>query len=141
MKIRISWKGDLRICPECLQPWPADDVRLDLRSFRWLHPLPRNISPSNVDCVIHDGANGDDRLLFIEVKRADEGLAAAQLWLLKAISKLPAVEVLLVQEQPNGLVWARIRPEGSAAFRSTTRHELRESIGRWLAGATKDTAA
>lgn len=61
-----------------------------MRGFGWLDPLPRRISVSNADLLIHDGANGRDRYLFIEVKMPWEPpLQAGQNWLLRALARQP----------------------------------------------------
>ena len=63
----MSASSGLRNCPYCHQKWPSSEYH-DLRSARWLDPLPRNITISNGDLLIHDGYHGRDRFLFLETK-------------------------------------------------------------------------
>lgn len=79
--------GELRSCPECRRPWPKGS-EYDLRGFRWLDDLPRRVSPSNIDCILHDGAQGRSRFLVLETKRPDEDVQAGQAWLLRALAAL-----------------------------------------------------
>ena len=62
--------SQLRKCPTCAQPWPHGE-RFDLRGFGWLGDLPRGISISNIDGIIHDG-KAEDRFLVLESKEPDE---------------------------------------------------------------------
>jgi hypothetical protein len=132
----VSSSG-LRTCEKCHQPWPKGDDH-DLRGFRWLDPLPRNISVSNADLLIHDGMHGQDRYLFFEVKMPWEPpLQRGQNWLLSAIAKQPHWTVRILHGTLHKMTIYRVRasgvdPVGALVVPST----VRASVTDWLNGSS-----
>lgn len=129
--------GELRYCPECRRPWPKG-AEFDLRSFRWLDDLPRRVSPSNIDCVIHDGGLGRDRFLVIETKRDGEVIQKGQARLLMALATLAperlGVRVLSGSTSDlsiHGVSKDSIEARGTA----TTPARVRSAVASWLSGS------
>lgn len=123
----------LRFCPECRQPWPVG-AEHDLRSFRWLDGLPRSITPSNVDCAIHDGGSGRDRMLIFEAKGADELLPGGQERLLRSLAARAGWGVFILRGSLYGLDIARVVPTAVRPYASTTPQEVRAAVERFLNG-------
>lgn len=129
-------RGTLRYCPECRQAWPRG-AEFDLRSFRWLDDLPRAVSPSNIDCVIHDGAGGRDRFLVLETKRPTESIDAGQAWLLRALAgvSLERVFVRLLVGSVDALHVHRVTREAiEEPGYTTTAGAFRGAVASFLNG-------
>lgn len=129
-------RGALRYCPECRQAWPRG-AEFDLRSFRWLDDLPRAVSPSNIDCVIHDGAGGRDRFLVLETKRPAETLEPGQAWLLRALAGVnpERVFVRLLVGSVSELHVHRVDREAIAdTGYTTTAASFRSAVASFLSG-------
>jgi len=131
-------RGVLRSCPKCLQAWPRKADH-DLRGFGWLHDLPRNVSLSNADALLHDGAHGRDRFLMFEVKMPWEPeLQAGQGWLLRALAAQSNWTVRLLHSRKGEHGTVRVhtvsgdRVEPSVLKASLV--DLRSSVVDWLNG-------
>lgn len=99
-------------CPACFRGWPRSADH-DLRGFGWLDPLPRNISVSNADLLVHDGYHGADRFLFFEVKMPwEKALQAGQNWLLRSLAGQAGWTVRLVHGRPGGVALHRVSRDG-----------------------------
>lgn len=130
-------RGTLRYCPECRQAWPRG-AEFDLRSFRWLDDLPRAVSPSNIDCVIHDGAGGRDRFLVLETKRPSEAIEPGQAWLLRALAGVNPERVfvrLLVGSVGELHVHRVDRDSIEDSGYTTTAPAFRVAVASFLGGA------
>jgi hypothetical protein len=124
--------SQLRKCPTCEQPWP-DDEENALRGFGWLDPLPRGITVSNIDGIIHDGAGPQDRFLALESKKPGEPLRSGQERLLRAFAALPGVTVRLLRRRTDGGVTKiPVVPSGLGSGVSLTLAEARAGIVRWI---------
>lgn len=126
--------SSLRRCPQCQQAWPKGDAH-DLRRFAWLDPLPRRISISNGDLIIHDGAHGPDRFLVIEAKMPWERvIQAGQAWLLRAIAALPGTVVVVLHGPLSRMTMQRVSRDRIADPAPITPDAFRSSVVDWLNG-------
>lgn len=134
----MSQRGALRQCPECRQAWPHKSADHDLRGFGWLSGLPRNVSVSNVDCLIHDFSRGD-RFLMLEVKMPWEPeLQVGQSRLLRAAAALPGFTVRLlhaIHGEVRTLRYHRVeRWAVDASGVIVPRSDFRDAVAYWLEG-------
>lgn len=130
-------RGELRFCPECRRPWPRG-AEYDLRSFRWLDDLPRRVSPSNIDCLLHDGANGRSRFLVFETKRVGEDMDPGQEWMLRELAGLAPDRLgvrLLRGSTDNLTIHPVSRSEIAQNGTSTTPALVRSAVSSWLNGS------
>jgi hypothetical protein len=106
-------RGELRRCPECGQAYPHDADHA-LRRLAWLHDLPRRISASNNDVLIHDGVHGKDRFLLFELKTPHEQWPPqdGQRILLMALSRLPGVTVRILRGSVEAIDLYRVSSTG-----------------------------
>jgi len=103
--------SQLRQCPYCHQSWPGGSDH-DLRGGRWLDPLPRRITVSNGDILIHDGAHGRDRFLLLETKMPwEESIQAGQAMLLRAAARQPNWTVRILRGRLPNVAMHRVTPE------------------------------
>jgi hypothetical protein len=125
----------LRTCTTCRQGWPHSDEH-DLRSFGWLDPLPRNITISNGDCLIHDGYHGSDRFLLFEAKVPGEpALRLGQKRLLTALAGQPRWIVRLLIGRLASVIVLRVSSSGVATEGvRTTAEAVRASTVDWVNG-------
>jgi hypothetical protein len=128
--------GELRQCPQCLRAWPRK-AEHDLRSFRWLMPLPRLITPSNGDMFLHDGAGGRDRFLLLEAKMPWEPpLQSGQRRLLEAAARQPGWTVRILSGTLARLEVFRVTASGVEGHGSTVRpDDFRASVVSWINGS------
>lgn len=133
----VSFKGHLmwgrglrRKCSECghlLDGSLIDPQRRELRG-------PREITSSNIDCVLDDGGR---RFLFIEFKRRDEPMSYGQERLLKALARLNEVTVWVVRGTSSRLdasVWDG--DEVRVFLRHRGFGDLQKAVFRWFAELT-----
>jgi hypothetical protein len=125
----------LRICEKCHQPWPRSDDH-DLRGFAWLDPLPRRISISNADLLLHDGVHGDDRYLFFEAKMPWEPpLQKGQNWLLRALARQRNWTVRILHGRLSRMTIHRVGSDGvERDGRIVQPDHVRASVSDWLNG-------
>jgi len=129
--------GELRYCPECRRPWPKG-AEFDLRSFRWLDDLPRRVSPSNIDCVIHDGGLGRDRFLVLETKREGEVIQKGQARLLMALAALSPERLgvrVLSGSTTDLSIHSVSKDTIEARGIATTPQRVRSAVASWLSGS------
>lgn len=126
-------KAQLRSCPECRQSWPTG-VEHDLRGFGWLAELPRHVSPTNIDCVIHDGAHGRDRFLAFETKRDGEPLLAGQEWVLRGLAA-SGWYVAVLRGTTERLSIAPVLSAGIGDYMPTRIQFVRDAVVRFLEGS------
>lgn len=127
-------RGTLRNCPECRQTWPQG-AEHDLRSFAWLSNLPRTVSVSNADAIIHDGAGGRNRFLILETKRDDEPRQAGQEWLLRSLARYSMFTVRVLRGTLSRLAVHRVTRDGvSEHTYATTPDQFRTAVVHWLDG-------
>jgi hypothetical protein len=117
--------------PTCGQHWPDDDEHAT-RAFGWVDPLPRKITVSNIDGIIHDGATGIDRFLVLESKHLSEPVKPGQLRLLKALAAVPNFAVRILRGTPEMMVKETVTPEGVFGAESMTAAAARAGIVRWI---------
>jgi hypothetical protein len=125
----------LRSCPECGGRWP-NGPDYSLRGCAWLHGLPRRISPSNNEILIHDGSRGD-RFLQLEIKGPKEKwpLQDGQLRTLNALARQSNWIVLILRQMTHAVDVYRVGGSGlSAPVRSHTE-AIRQAVASWLNGA------
>ncbi len=126
----------LRRCPECGGGWPSTPDYA-LRGCAWLHGLPRKISPSNNELLIHDGFHGRNRFLQLELKGAREAWppATGQRRTLIALAGQPNWTVLVLRGQANAVDVHRVTPTDipERGFR-THLESVRQGIASWLNG-------
>lgn len=126
-------RAQLRTCPECRQPWPQG-AEHDLRGFGWLSDLPRHVSPTNVDCLIHDGSHGRDRFVAFETKRDGEPLQSGQEWLLRALAS-SGWYVAILRGTAQRLAIASVMPDGVGPYLPTRVGLVRDAVVRFLDGS------
>ena len=119
----------LRKCPKCFQRWPQSADH-DLRSFGWLGDLPRHITPSNADAIIHDGAR--QRFLMLETKLPGEETPAGQLRLLTALAAKPEWDVLVLRGDIDSVDVYRVGASGLGQAHRRTPADVRDWVARWL---------
>lgn len=128
-------RGELRACPECRRPWPKG-AEHDLRGFGWLDDLPRHVTPTNIDCLIHDGAYGRDRYLYIETKGPREWPDAGQSWALRALAGQSRNTVRLLRAALADLTIHRVGTDSiERDGRPTTAAAVRLAVVAWLNGS------
>jgi len=123
--------SQLQKCPTCGQPWPDDDEHAT-RGFGWVDPLPRNITVSNIDGIIHDDATGIDRFLVLESKHLSEPVKPGQLRLLRALSSIPNFAVRILRGTPDMMVKETVTPAGIIGAETLTAASARAGIVRWI---------
>lgn len=129
-------RGTLRLCPECGGSWPKGPDHA-LRACGWLAGLDREVSPSNNDVLVHDGAHGRDRFLQLEIKRRAENWppAGGQLWTLRALAKQSNWTVLILRGDTRSVDVHQVDPGGIREPIKTHTEALRRAINSWLRGA------
>lgn len=125
----------LRYCEECHQAWPRTPDH-DLRGFGWLDPLPRRISLSNADLLLHDGVHGPDRFLFVEAKMPWEpALQKGQNWLLSSLARIPRWTVRILSGRLDKMKLHRVTSEGVEREGTlVTPASFRDGVAAWLNG-------
>ena len=125
----------LRNCPECGGRWPADPDH-SLRGCGWLHGLPRKVSPSNNELLIHDDRHGRDRFLQLEIKGAKEHWPPAdgQLRTLNALARQSEWIVLILRQMSRAVDVYRVRGQGLNAPVRTHTEAIRQAVVAWLNG-------
>jgi hypothetical protein len=125
----------LRTCEQCHQPWPKGPDH-DLRGFAWLDPLPRKISVSNADLLVHDGLHGPNRYLFLEAKMPWEPpLQKGQNWLLRSLAEQRNWTVRVLHGRLGSMTMHRVHPTGvDAVGLAISAVEFRASVADWLNG-------
>ena len=123
----------LGVCPKCYRPWPRDEDH-ELRGFGWLTDLPRGVTPSDIDGIIHDGTHGRPRFLILEAKTADEWtrLQKGQMWLWRALASLPGVRVCVLVGNLNGMLRYWVTRYGLSEPESVSPEDVRAGVARWL---------
>lgn len=127
----------LRQCPECGGHWPGDPDHA-LRGCGWLYGLPRNVSPSNNELLIHDGSHGRDRFLQFEIKSSRETWppARGQFITLVALSKQPNWTVRILRGETSAVDVHRVTAGGIDATPIRTHAEaIRRAVSSWLDGS------
>jgi hypothetical protein len=125
----------LRQCPECGSGWPKDPDHA-LRGCGWLYGLPRNVSPSNNELLIHDGAHGRDRFLQLEIKDGTEEIPKGQLLTLVALSKQESWTVRVLRGSTRAVDVYRVTRDGIDAKAIHTHVEaVRQAVVVWLSGS------
>lgn len=126
--------SQLRRCPYCQQSWPRGPGH-DLRGFGWLDPLPRHITPSNGDVLIHDGAHGRNRFLLLETKMPwEKEIRAGQSMLLRAFAGQPNTTVRLLQGTTGSVQLYTVNGDGLGAPIETSAIAVRTSVVDWIDG-------
>lgn len=126
----------LRSCPECGGHWPKGPD-FALRGCDWLHGLPRKISPSNDDVLLHDDEHGRDRFLQLEMKSSREKWppAIGQVRTLKALAGLPNWTVRILRGRTDSVDVYRVTSSGIIDSAVRTHAEaLRVMVSDWLNG-------
>jgi hypothetical protein len=124
----------LRRCPECNQKLPSD-WDWDVRSLAWMHDQPRRVSPSNNDLHIHDGSNGRNRFLKIEMKLDNRELADGQRREMEGLSRIEAFTCLLVRGRRVDRISVQRVSDGEwKQVVRTTCEALNMAIASWLRG-------
>lgn len=121
-------------CPKCGGPWPRDESH-ELRGFGWLTGLPRGITPSDIDCVFHDGADGRNRLLVMEAKGPHEEwpIQTGQAWLLRSLARLRGFDVRILRGTLRNLASYRVTAAGIEPNGVKTDPDtVRQGVARWL---------
>ncbi len=133
--------AELRRCPSCGQRWP-DDADYSLRALGFLHGLPRNIGPSNIDAVIHDGSNPNrgHRFLVYETKGPKEALELGQERLLMALAAQPGFYVRILRGTRDSMVVQEVEPSGVRPPRGEPidGEELNRRVAAFLGGAVQE---
>jgi hypothetical protein len=126
----------LRSCPECGGRWPNDPDH-SLRGCGWLHGLPRRVSPSNNELLLHDGAHGKDRFLQLEIKGTKEKwpLQDGQIRTLNALARQPNWVVLILRQMARAVDVYRVGGSGLSAPVRTHTEAIRQAVAQWLNGA------
>jgi len=129
-------RGELRLCPECGGSWPKDPDHA-LRGCGWLKGLDRDISPSNNDVLIHDGAHGRNRFLQLEMKRRAETWPprGGQLWTLKALAGQADWTVLILRGTTRSVDVHRVGTAGIRDAITTHAEAVRQAVNAWIKGA------
>jgi hypothetical protein len=131
-------KAELRACPECGGAWPKGP-EFALRGCGWIHGLPRDSSPTNVDGLFHDGEGGRNRFLVVEFKQRDEPWSGrGQLRSLAAMAGLPNFTVRVLRGSTRRLDVHRVGPKGleEKPVAVTFAEAVRRAIAGWLDGAS-----
>lgn len=129
--------GELRQCPECGHGWPKDPDHA-LRGCAWLYGLPRKVSPSNNELLIHDGAHGRDRFLQFEIKTPSEQWPPpkGQSLTLVALAKQENWTVRILRGSTRSVDVHKVTREGIEAKGTRTHVEaVRRAVSLWLDGA------
>lgn len=127
----------LRWCPYCHQKWPGS-VYHDLRSGRWLDPLPRHVTVSNGDLFFHDGYHGTDRFLLLETKMPWEELQGGQQELLVAVARQPQWTVRVLRGRLPNVTLHRVTRDGVERPVSVPIKGIQTSVVDWLNGQRWD---
>jgi hypothetical protein len=128
-------RGELQFCSECRRRWPKG-AEFDLRGFGWLSDLPRHITPSNIDCVFHDGGQGRNRFLVIETKGPSEWPDKGQERLLRSLSAQPRTFVVMLRGVLETLDFHRITVDRiELQGRPTTPEAVSRAVSHFLDGA------
>ena len=129
--------SQLRQCPYCHQGWPRDSDH-DLRGGRWLDPLPRRITVSNGDILIHDGAHsGRDRFLLLEIKMPWEpAIQPGQAMLLRAQARQPNTTVRILRGRLPDVALHRVTPDEGVEpqGREVPAAAVQSSVTDWING-------
>jgi hypothetical protein len=129
--------GELRQCPECGHGWPKDPDHA-LRGCAWLYGLPRKVSPSNNELLIHDGTHGSDRFLQFEIKSPSETWPppAGQSRTLVALAGQTNWTVRILRGTTHALEVHRVTRAGieTSGIRSHVE-AVRQAVVTWLGGA------
>jgi hypothetical protein len=129
--------GELRQCPECGGGWPKDPDHA-LRGCGWLQGLPRSISPNNGDVEIHDGVNGRNRFLRLELKGAHETwpIQKGQRLHLAALAGQQNWTVRVLRGTTRAVDLYRVTSAGIAeTFIRTHVEAVRRAVVSWLNGS------
>lgn len=127
--------SQLRSCPYCHQSWPHG-TDYDLRGAHWLDPLPRNITVSNGDVLIHDGSTKRDRFLLIETKMPwESAMQAGQAMLLRAVARQPDWTVRILRGRLPRPAMHRVASDGvEERGTEVSASDMRLSVSDWLRG-------
>lgn len=127
----------LRNCPECGHAWPQGPDHA-LRGCGWLYGLPRGVSPSNNELLIHDGSHGRDRFLQFEIKSPRETWPPpnGQLRTLIALARQQNWTVRLLRGSTRAVDLHRITSDGLDSNGIRTHVEaIRKAVVHWLEGS------
>ena len=137
MTYRPANPGALRQCPECGGGWPKSPDHA-LRGCGWLYGLPRKISPSNNEILIHDGKHGSDRFLQFEIKtmREEWPPQKGQFITLAALARQPNWTVRILRGSTRAVDVHRVTAAGIETTGIRTHVEaIRRAVSSWLNGS------
>lgn len=105
----------------------------------WLSGLPRHVSPSNSDVLIHDGNYRRNRFLLFEIKGPHEAwpMQSGQARLLRAQAGQPNTTVRVLRGVPSRIEMHAVTEHGvyERPCLTTTATAIRNAVASWLNGS------
>lgn len=127
----MTGDAPLRKCPTCGGAWPDDNAH-SLRRLDFLDHLPRGVTPTNIDALMHSDTGGVDRFLIIETKQEGEPIKFGQERAYRALASLPGVAVYVLRGTRDNIRVQRVRSTGLGDARPTTTERIHDVVADWL---------